>query len=402
MSSAKSDNNVPTLLYTCSVVLSVIPMIAVGLRFKARRRTQSGLFWDDWTILVSLLQKSKYSSGLGVSTGAMGRHLKRDANGKPIYDQEIVIAYRPQMNYGIDLTQLLALGPTKASVLLLYRRIFGVDGRCFNIISVTLIAVVITWTITFFFTNAFQYTPVDSMWTQIPAKAHPTFEHSTSMFLAESYFDVALDVTIISLPIPLIWKLQMTLRRKMQISGIFLLGALTTGASIARTVVQYGVAREFDSHNIDKTCKIRAKVTPDKTNLEQDYLAPIVYWPLIEAALGIVAACLPSLRPIGQIYSVRKMILVSKKALSTIFTASSRRSLKSNPGYVSNDTEANLSGRLRDPSQSDKWLKLILTHTVDHESRIEEDPMTVPSGEVGAGGIKYERRYEVSYGSKET
>ncbi|OTA92757.1 hypothetical protein M434DRAFT_31514 [Hypoxylon sp. CO27-5] len=400
MSSAKSDNNVPTLLYTCSVIFSVIPMIAVGLRFQARRRTQSRLFWDDWTILVSLLSCVTIAILIiiGVSAGAMGRHLKLDANGKPIYDQEYVIFQK--MNYGIDLAQLLALGPTKASVLLLYRRIFGVDGRRFNIISMTLIAVVIAWTITFFFTNAFQYTPVDSMWTP---KAHLTFKHSTRMFLAQSYFDVALDVTIISLPIPLsmstknlpklfrtltlpVWKLHMTLRRKMQISGIFLLGALTTGASIARTVVQYGVAREFDSHNIDKTY----------------YLAPIVYWPLIEAALGIVAACLPLLRPIGQIYSVRNMILVSKKALSTIFTASSRRSLKSTPGYASNDTETNLSDRLRDPSQSDKWLKLILAHTVDHESRIEADPMTIPSGEVGGSGIKYERRYEVSYGSKET
>ncbi|KAI2768966.1 hypothetical protein F4815DRAFT_450808 [Daldinia loculata] len=390
MYSTDSDNNVPTTLLALSIVFSIIPTIAVALRFQAIRRARSRLFWDDWTILVSVL--SCITMGIliiiGVVAGNLGQHLKF-TDGKPIYDSEYVIFQKVQ--YGVDFAQLLALGPTKVSVLFLYRRIFGDDGRRFNIISMSLILIVIAWTIAFFFTNAFQYTPVYSMWASTPAEAHPTFKQSTKMFLAQSYADVALDTIIISLPVPLIWKLQMTLRRKLQISAIFLLGAMTVGASIARTVIQYGVAREFDSHNLDKTY----------------YLAPIVYWPLIEAALGIVAGCLPLLRPIGQIYSVRNLVLVSSKALSTIFTASSRRSRKSSRGYASNsETGSSPPTRREDTSQSDKWLRpynlSILQQTIDNESQVESHPMSAASEEEAASDdIKCERGYQVNYEVKE-
>jgi hypothetical protein len=107
------------------------------------------------------------------------------------------------MNYGIDLAQLLALGPTKLSVLFLYRRIFrDSSGRIFNVVSLSLAALVAMWTIAFFLTNTFQYTPISSMWA-VPSQAHPTFSQSTQMYLAQSYADVALDVVIITIPIPI-------------------------------------------------------------------------------------------------------------------------------------------------------------------------------------------------------
>lgn len=146
--------------------------------------------------------------------------------------------------YGICLCQLFTLGLTKISVILLYRRIFGVDGRRFNITSMALIVTVAVWMVVFFFTNAFQYTPFHSMWGRVTTQAHPTFSSSTSMFLAQSYADVALDAIIISLPIPLgmfhrhiyqlykadmcyiVYKLHMNTRRKLQVGAVFLMGAM--------------------------------------------------------------------------------------------------------------------------------------------------------------------------------
>jgi hypothetical protein len=104
--------------------------------------------------------------------------------------------------FGADLSQLLALGPTKISVLLLYRRIFGARGRRFNLVSMTLIVLVIMWTVAFFFTNTFQYYPVHTQWAQNPMDMRPSME-LTRMFLSQSYADVALDIMIVSLPIPL-------------------------------------------------------------------------------------------------------------------------------------------------------------------------------------------------------
>ncbi|KAK8055067.1 hypothetical protein PG993_000294 [Apiospora rasikravindrae] len=411
MSSTTTDNIV--LLYVFSVVFSIIPSVAVALRFQSRHLTRCQLFWDDWTILISLIAciTTAILIIIGVAAGNMGQHIPLDGAGKPVYDNKYVIFQRQlQVQYGIDLSQLLTLGPTKISVLLLYRRIFGVDGRRFNVISLTLIGAVTIWMVVFFFTNAFQYTPVYSMWGKVPSQSHPTYSSSTSMFLAQSYADVALDAIIISLPVPLIYKLQMTIRRKLQISAVFLMGAMTTGASVARTAVQYGVARECKTpispgflHRGDRT-----HLGGIPIDVGKDYLSPIQYWPLIEAALGIVAACLPLLRPIGQVYNVRNLVLLSNRALASVFSFSSRRSSKEN------SNGRGVHQRHQDQTQNDKWLRpyelsyvnmpqdhavcllmntRVLRNTVNSETEIVSNTEIVPPAE----GIQYQASYRVTH-----
>ncbi|KAI0183597.1 hypothetical protein EV127DRAFT_474986 [Xylaria flabelliformis] len=371
------ETDLPVLLYAFSVIFSVIPVVAVTLRFKARHMTRSPLLWDDWTILVALVR---------VAVGGMGQHLKIDVDGNPIYDDKFVIFQKTV--FAVDISQLTALGPTKLSVLLLYRRIFGVHGRRFNIISKALITLTIAWTIAFLFTNIFQYEPVSGYWSKEPQNRVATQE-LTRMYLSQSYADVSLDVAIISLPVPLVWKLQMSFDRKVAISGIFLLGALTTAASIARTTIQYGVAREFETQNPDITY----------------YLCPIVYWPLIESALGITAACLPMLRPIAQIQYIKHVLLAPAKTLSTIFTAmsgsqppshrhGSEEELDSMPPLVHNESR-----------KADVWLKLYqnsaLNETVDSENRVESVQMETPPGGLDGEGIVCQGEYGVSYRSRD-
>jgi hypothetical protein len=63
------------------------------------------------------------------------------------------------------------------------------------------------------------------------------------------------------------------------------------------------------------------------TYLLTDFLAPIIYWPVIEASLGIVAACLSLLRPIGP--SIKQAFLRSKRRLSTLVRVCSQESQSS-------------------------------------------------------------------------
>lgn len=113
-----------------------------------------------------------------------------------------MITYKLQVSYVTNAIQILALGPTKLAVLLFYRRIFGVERRGFNIISKVLMALVIVWTISFFFTNIFTYSPVSDMWTKPPGEAHPAFKHATRMYNAQCFADMTLDAIIITLPLP--------------------------------------------------------------------------------------------------------------------------------------------------------------------------------------------------------
>ena len=69
-----------------------------------------------------------------------------------------------------------------------------------------------------------------------------------------------------------------------------------------------------------------------------DYLTPIVYWPMIEASLGIVAACLPTLRPMFATWSVDSVLDRLRSGISL----PSKRSSRSRSGYAMNqDNDAN-------------------------------------------------------------
>jgi hypothetical protein len=243
----------------------------------------------------------------------------------------------------------------------------------------TLIFIVICWFIAFLFTNMFQYYPIHGIWAINPKGAH-AIKHQTTMYLAQSYADVALDVIIIAVPIPLsksqflssiectllihaVWKLQIDIKKKMWISCIFLTGALTVAASIARTAVQYGVAEECKSNWCIFPARTHSNLSVvNKHNPDTPYYqSPINYWPIIESSLGIVGACLPLLRPIGHICSLRTIYLVSIRALSRI-----SRSNESGKGSSrgSNQSHSSKEGSIRNNPQCDnetaegeKWLR---------------------------------------------
>jgi hypothetical protein len=51
----KMDPNVPYMIYAFCVIFSVLPSIAVALRFQARLRKKNALLADDWLVLVALV-----------------------------------------------------------------------------------------------------------------------------------------------------------------------------------------------------------------------------------------------------------------------------------------------------------------------------------------------------------
>ncbi|KAI1306888.1 hypothetical protein F5Y03DRAFT_394324 [Xylaria venustula] len=383
MASTDSHYSLPGLLYALSVIFVTLPIVVVALRFQVKSKSNPRIFWDDWAILLALLSCIIYAVAviIGVAAGGLGRPLKRDAAGEPVYDDTFFIFQR--VSFVTNAIQILALGPTKLAVLLLYRRIFSAERRGFNLVSMTLVVLVTVWTIAFFFTNIFTYAPVSDIWTKPPGEAHHAFAHVTRMYNAQCFADTALDAIIITLPLPQIWKLQMTTRLKVQISGLFLLGFITTAASAARAVIQYGVAAEY-------------------------FLARGIYWALIELSLGIVAASLPLLRPLGQIYSIRNLIRFSTKALSTIFAPSSLNSSHSTRGGSTSprDTDSTPHFSPEHSSHGDKWVKAYdiscLRQTVDNEAQMESGiASTYDANNQVSDGIKYETAFEVAHAPKE-
>ena len=116
---------------------------------------------------------------------------------------------------------VLPLGFAKCSILFLYRRIFR--GKAFSIITWAVIGLIIGWTISFFFVLLLQCIPV-TLSTLHP----PGLEciDAVPVTWALSVSAVVTDFIVMVIPWPCVWRLQMPIRQKFAVIGVFLLGAL--------------------------------------------------------------------------------------------------------------------------------------------------------------------------------
>ena len=115
-----------------------------------------------------------------------------------------------QLEYPFDLMQIVTLATIKMSILFFYRRIFR--GRTFEIASWVLIGVVAAWAITFFIAIlAACGTSIAANFQTLSAlkgECVNTFD----ILIALAVSDVAVDLAILIMPIPLVSPLKFPIR----------------------------------------------------------------------------------------------------------------------------------------------------------------------------------------------
>ena len=112
-------------------------------------------------------------------------------------------------------------------MLLQYSRIFNPVGKenlpMFIAIQVSLWTIILFYLIVMFF-DIFQCSPREIIWNKLGTTGHCYNIHA--IIKATGVFNVILDFGILILPLSSIWKLQMTLRKRLLISGVFAIGSL--------------------------------------------------------------------------------------------------------------------------------------------------------------------------------
>ena len=153
---------------------------------------------------------------------------------------------------------------------------------------------------------------------------------------------MATDVLFASLPIPLIWSLQLNIRQKISLICTLSLGWFSSAASVVKTILQYNFLKDMDWTVHDS----------------------FDVWFSIEVNVGILAASLPALKPL-----LTWMLEPAKRALTG---ASKNSGLSSkDSSHRSRKTVPTFGDRLRN---SRKWTSLgYLKHSSNNE---------VPMGEL--------------------
>ena len=122
----------------------------------------------------------------------------------------------------------LCTAATKISILCLYKRIFSTRNRTFANTLYVVGALQITWAIAGFFTTVFQCWPIDILW--LPAEGimptgKPHCINLVHALLGLASLNTLLIAAVLIMPIPMVWSLQLELKQKVAICGIFVLGS---------------------------------------------------------------------------------------------------------------------------------------------------------------------------------
>ncbi|KAL7627702.1 hypothetical protein AAE478_001896 [Parahypoxylon ruwenzoriense] len=181
----------------------------------------------------------------------------------------------------------------KLSMLFLYLRIFSVAQ--FKRWVYALIAIVVSYGIAFFIVFPTNCQPVYQLWAPVPGGwCHDvTIEEFSSVGI-----NLAIDLAIIILPMPILWTLKMPVYNKIFISIMFSCGLITIGLMCWRLVITAESARTTDLFF---------------------YLPDIGLVSELELWLGIIVVCIPTMKPLVTKYLTPRIL-----QLKSMTTGSSR------------------------------------------------------------------------------
>ena len=120
-----------------------------------------------------------------------------------------------------EATHVLPITLAKCSLLFFYRRIFR--GSVFSYVTWATIALATTWATSFFFALLFQCSPIPAF---IRLDPDVYCVNHYQLYYSLSISDVLIDIIILIIPIPFVWRLHMKPAQKVAVSGIFALGSL--------------------------------------------------------------------------------------------------------------------------------------------------------------------------------
>ncbi|KAA6409751.1 MAG: hypothetical protein FRX48_06363 [Lasallia pustulata] len=261
------------------IAMIIIPTVAVALRFWSRvlsgHASKDRVFWwDDWTALMALpFSIAACSLHIYAISLGLGKHAAKLPHQNIEQMLKVLWASYFMGDAGISLP--------KASVLFMYSRVFTTRNRAFRYgfwlgQTLNFLAWIAAITRCLLFC-----TPVDKYW----KTNGPGFCRSAdSLYIGSAVPNVAIDLYILILPLPILLGLSLKRARKFLIVGVFLCGYLVIAISLGRLVTSLTYGKRLD----------------------EDFTyngIPLIFWVAAEPPVSIFGCCLPPI-----FYLVRRCV----------------------------------------------------------------------------------------------
>ncbi|KAI7786484.1 hypothetical protein LA080_003728 [Diaporthe eres] len=215
-----ADDTLVPSIHIANGICVAAATISVILRYLARRSLGTSLGRDDYCLFIAYVLYVAFAASLGTATRyGEGRHVN------------LVTDFRTYAIVNLLQASFYVFGMAfvKCSILFLYHRIF--PGKTFRNVLLVAGAIVFSWAMAAFFPSIMSCYPVEKAWdSSIPGRC---IDYGI-VTLVIGILNVIMDFAMLSLPMPLLWKLRMSTRRKAYLSGIFAVGCIACVVSIAR------------------------------------------------------------------------------------------------------------------------------------------------------------------------
>ncbi|MCJ1261267.1 hypothetical protein MMC22_001131 [Lobaria immixta] len=259
-----ADRGHAIIRYTTAV--AVLATVIVIARLISKRLHKTNWNSSDYTVVLGL-------AGCWGMTGIVIRSvsygLGKHVQVVPLENITNIL----KITFASEVIYSITFPVIKISILLLYRSLF--PGRGFATITNAIGLMVIAWGVALLLVSIFSCRPVNGFWDiTIPSVCINT----RSFFIGNSVPNICADVFILVLPVRKVWHLKMSLKSKIMVSGLFLLGGFVCVVS--------GVRLYF-------------LLALDQNDISWSYYG-VAVWSVVEVNVAVISACLPTLRPLFQ------------------------------------------------------------------------------------------------------
>lgn len=287
------------IIGSCTAIIA-LTLLFVFLRLLSRKLSRAGYWWDDlltviaavFSIICCLLLLLQLSNGYA-------RHIS--SFNSAVAAQKTKAFLRVLLVFEVFLHTATTIA--KLSVLAFYYRIFPILR--FRRLVVWIGGASVAFAVSVVFSAIFRCRPIDYAWDQGDGSIKGHCFGVQGFFIGSGSCNVGLNMLIFIIPMPLLWRLQVTVRQQIVLTMLFTLAGFVVIVSIIWVVVVSRV---------------------QQSDVTWSYVDAGI-WSALEPSMAVICACIPSIRPLANIFASAP--LLRSTLPSTVGISSSRRVLES-------------------------------------------------------------------------
>ncbi|KAM3086943.1 hypothetical protein ACMFMG_001059 [Clarireedia jacksonii] len=274
----QSRGNTVFVVTTVTIILS---STFVAARLVSRFAIVKSKTWDDWFIIIAWIVAFALSFAIDYGTAkGLGRH---DVDIKPEWLPSLRKA-----EYAFTILYNPALMATKTSILIFYLRMSRNTQTVLRVASYVTLIIVNLAGVVLTFLNVFQCSPVRRAWSD---GNNTKCMSIITLYSASAPVNIITDLAILVLPIPVLTGMRLPQRQKVILVFTFAMGIFVTIVDVVRIYYLQQASRDFHS----------AALKNSKLGTGEDfaYYASLAFmWSAVEVNVGIICACIPTLKPL--------------------------------------------------------------------------------------------------------